>query len=349
MRGVVFIAAALIVVVLSIGACILPLNVLDETPVYASLNLLALEIDGPHVTESFDKDIACDEFVNSLRATAAMVILTCVATGSTIVLIVLHLLGVLKPRLPLMIGSVLSTVFSIAAVGIEIHEVTSVYCGNAILNNFLHLSRGFASMVVVTILIIPAALIAIFKPNLGRYSLPLFVSSFILAVGSCLLEPIAGETQGVHVDITLFHIVSYVIISTIKIADYPCSEDKNAYGAVAAFIILTVLAAGGMVIAEVVCMFRRMATRWFSIGATALTALLALIAVALQLYGFLGTFCGEQSSKDQGAHLAGAFVCSVLVFVATIPIGVLTWRDGGSSGGSIEYSMANQPPNFESI
>lgn len=336
MRGVIFIAAAVIVLLIGVGCCTLPIAVATVGSSENAIYCLTIEANSQPITYSFDDKIDCSDFVSVLHATAAFAILGCISTGVSAILVTLHLAKVLPQRWPLYIGGVASIAFSIGAFALILHAVTGTFCGNETLNSYLHVSGGFACMIAASIVAIAAA-VTIVRKSLTTYALPLLVLSFVLCVGCCLIQPISGtQSNNVTVDVTLFNIKAYIVFSTMKIGEISCGPQRSTYSAIAAFIILSCVAAGVMVVSEIVCMFKSVKSRLVpSIGALS-TALFSGISASLQVYGFVTPFCDSEALKES-AHLAGGFVCSVLVFVLSVAILVLTRRAGSTSSNDYSY------------
>ncbi|CUG86795.1 amastin, putative [Bodo saltans] len=334
MRGVVFLAATAVVLMISIGSCTLPLVVMSESGFDAVPYLLEVQFQTTPTFYSFADKIACDSFAATLRAIGAFVILACIATGVTTIIVALKLFDVLKLQLPVYIGAGASIVFTVGAFAFTVECATSVFCGNQILNHFLHPAGGFVCMIAASIVTIAAGITVVIK-RFNGFALALYPLSLVLCIGACLVPPISGVNGSYSWDITLFNIQTYVVAANVKLQDLGCEKLRAVYSAIAAFIILTSIAVGVMLIAEIVSMVKSLKTRAFTLGATALAILFSLLASALQVYGFTGTFC-EGSYQDDG-HLAGGFVCSILVLVLTSAIAVLMSRDI-ASGGSVMYS-----------
>jgi hypothetical protein len=326
MRGVVFIAAAAVVFMISIGSCTLPLVVQDnpDAELQACVYALDLQIQTYPQKFSFGDKIDCSSFANTLRAIGAFVIIACIATGVTAIAVALHLAGVLTLRLPLYIGALASVVFTVGAFGLMVNSVTGTFCGNESLNTYLHVSGGFACMLAASIVAVGAGITVVVK-RLNGYAVALYPLSFILCVGCCLVAPISGESGGVTIDVTLFNIQAYVVSSRQKLQDVDCDQYRGAYSAVAAFIILTSITAGLMLVVEMYGIVRSIKSRKATTIVTLVAVLFSALATAIQVYAFVTPFCGIDAFSKAG-HLAGGFVCSVLVLVVTSAIAFLTRR-----------------------
>ncbi|CUG86796.1 amastin, putative [Bodo saltans] len=356
MRGVVFIAAAAVVFMISIGSCTLPLVVVESPDGQYQNCVYAVELQFQTTPQkfSFGDKISCSSFVNTLRAIGAFVIIACIATGVSTIAVALHLAGVLTLRLPLYIGALASVVFTVGAFGLMVNTVTGTFCGNEELNTSLHLSGGFACMIAASIVAVGAGVTVVVK-RLNGYAIALYPLTFILCVGCCLIPPISGELNGVTVDITLFNIQGYIVAQKIKLQDVPCDQYRSAYSAVAAFIILTCIAVGLMLVVEMYGIVRSIASRKATTIVTLVAVLFSALATALQVYGFVTAFCsndgGEAFSKS--GHLAGGFACSVLVLVVTSAIAFLTRRSIAPAGAVYtsvdDQSVRTADPKYDAL
>jgi hypothetical protein len=335
MRGVVFLAAVAVVLMISIGTCTLPLVVMSEQSEDLVSYALQMELHSSPISYSFSDKVACDSFAGTLRAIGAFVILSCISTGVTTILVALKLADVLQVKLPLYVGAGASVAFTVGAFALIIECSTSVFCGNVILNSFLHPGGGFVCMIAASIVAIAAGVTVVVK-RFNGFALALYPLSLVLCIGACLIAPISGVDQYHNTwDLTLFNIQIYYIFQTLKLQDIACDKTRSVYSSIAAFIILTSIAVAVMLVVEIVCLVKSIKTRSFTLGTTAVAILFSLISTALQAYGFVGTFCGF-SYKDYG-HFGGGFVCTVLVLILTSVIAFLMTREI-ISGGSVGYN-----------
>lgn len=343
MQGLAFIASGIVLLLLCIGLCTQPLvHSMNTRGMYTyEDNMYILETTSALFwgTQSYSDSFNCDALTSLANGVAATVILSCVATGLMLVGIgVYSLSSLLKSKIPLYVVLLAQVVFPLTSVGLMIHEVTGVFCGGVVLVQSLHLSGGFGCILAAAIVAIATGVVAVRSEKLW-HALPTAALSFTLCIGSCLVPYISGtgtSTAGqiVRLDNGLFHISKYSPPVAIKVGDYSCAAFRQTCQTVAAFAILASTAAGVMIVAEVVVMFKSISTRVFSALPAGATTLFALIATVLQGYFYSGGFCEQPSLKESSdnINLAGGFVCSVLVAVGGAIITVLTLKSSAKTG-----------------